>query len=76
MGDTNGNIPCGDPIGWHNRLSPIVSKLEFLSRLAPVLDTNEAYGECILLINDMVGDYTAQLRRALDALVANGEGRS
>jgi hypothetical protein len=76
MGDTNGSIPCGDPIGWHNSLSPIVSKLEFLTRLAPILDTDQAYGECVLLIHDMVGDYVGQLRRSLDALVESGEGQS
>jgi hypothetical protein len=61
-----------DRIAVHNELSPIISKLEFLSRLAPILDTQAEYGACILLINDMMGDYVGQLRRSLDA-IAEGE---
>jgi hypothetical protein len=59
-------------IAVHNELSPIITKLELLTRLAPVLDSDRDYLECLGTINDMVGDYVGQLRRSLDALV---EGR-
>ncbi len=69
MHDTNGSIA---PHALNSSLRPLVSKLEFLSRLAPILETDEEYGEAVLLINEMVRDYAGQLRRALDGLVING----
>jgi hypothetical protein len=57
-----------DRIAAHNELSPIISKLEFLSRIAPMLDNQQEYFATLGLINGMMGDYVDQLRRALDAM--------
>jgi hypothetical protein len=64
-------MPC-DLIAVHNALSPTISKLELLSRLSPMLDTDREYAQCLGTIIDMMGDYVDQLRRTLDALVEAG----
>jgi hypothetical protein len=57
-----------DLIDIHNALSPTISKLEFLSRLAPILDNQQEYYATLGLILDMQADYIHQLRRTLDDL--------
>lgn len=63
-----------DRIAVHNELSPIITKLELLTRLAPVLDSDRDYLECLGTINDMVADYVGQLRRTLDAIAEGDRG--
>jgi hypothetical protein len=63
-----------DRVAVHNELSPIISKIELLTRLAPVLDNDRDYLECLHTINDMVSDYVGELRRALDAIAEGGRG--
>jgi hypothetical protein len=57
----------------HDTLHPFVAKLQLLSRLAPLLDSDAEYHETMMLVHDMQGDYIHQLRRALDGL-CGGEG--
>jgi hypothetical protein len=64
-----------DRIDVHNLLSPIVEKLELLSRLAPVLDTEREFAHALSTILSIIQDYVQLLRRELDALVNCGEGR-
>jgi hypothetical protein len=64
MHDTD--ISYDDSLGWHHRFNLIVSKLEFVARLNPDPDTQGAYVEYLWLINGIMGDYIAQLRRCLD----------
>jgi hypothetical protein len=56
-----------DPMELHNAISPIITKLELLSRLSPMLDSDKEYAQCLVTIIDMMGDYIGQLRRTLDA---------
>jgi hypothetical protein len=58
-----------DLLEVHNTLSPIVTKLELLSRLSPMLDTDREYAQALAILNEIMGDYVAALRQALDALV-------
>lgn len=58
-----------DLVEVHNTLSPIVTKLELLSRLSPMLDTDREYAQALAILNEIMGDYVAALRQALDALV-------
>jgi hypothetical protein len=58
-----------DLLEVHNTLSPIVTKLELLSRLSPMLDTGREYAQALAILNEIMGDYVAALRQALDALV-------
>jgi hypothetical protein len=58
-----------DLLEVHNTLSPIVTKLELLSRLSPMLDTDRGYAQALAILNEIMGDYVAALRQALDALV-------
>ena len=58
-----------DLLEVHNTLSPIVTKLELLSRLSPMLDTDREYTQALAILNEIMGDYVAALRQALDALV-------
>jgi hypothetical protein len=58
-----------DRIEIHNALSPIVTKLELLVQLPPIMDTAGRYCACSSVILDMVGDYVKELRRTLDAFV-------
>jgi hypothetical protein len=52
----------------HNTLHPFVAKLELLSRLSPLLDTDAEYHSIMLLIGDMQSDYIHGLSRTLDDL--------
>jgi hypothetical protein len=61
-----------DPVSVHNALSPTITKLELLSRLSPLLDTDREYAECLGTIIDMMSDYIVRLRHTLDALVCAG----
>jgi hypothetical protein len=61
-----------DRIAVHNELSPIISKIELLTSLAPVLDDDRDLIQCLHTINDMVADYARELRRTLDA-IAEGD---
>jgi hypothetical protein len=63
-----------DRIAVHNELSPIISKLELLTKLAPVLDSDRDLLQCLHTINDMVSDYVGELRRALDAIAEGDRG--
>jgi hypothetical protein len=66
-----------DLVAVHNTLSPIVTKLELLSRLSPMLDTDREYAQALAILNAIMGDYVSALRQALDALVTtHGEGQS
>jgi hypothetical protein len=58
-----------DLIEVHNTLSPIVSKLELLSRLSPMLDSDREYAQALAILNEIMADYIDALRKALDALV-------
>jgi hypothetical protein len=62
-----------DPIAIHHALSPTITKLELLSRLSPLLDTDREYAECLGTIIAMMGDYIVQLRHTLDAVVRAGD---
>jgi hypothetical protein len=57
-----------DLIEVHNTLSPIVTKLELLSRLSPMIDTDREYAQALAVLNEIMADYVAALRQALDAL--------
>ena len=57
-----------DPIRLHNELSPIVEKLELLSRLSPVLETDQEFARTMTIVMQIISDYVAQLRRTLEAL--------
>jgi hypothetical protein len=59
----------------HNALSPIVTKLELLSRLSPMLDTDRERAQALAILNEIMGDYVRALRQALDALVEEGDRR-
>jgi hypothetical protein len=63
-----------DPIAIHTALSPIITKLELLSRLSPMLDTDREYAQALAVLNAIMGDYVMALRQALDALVETREG--
>ena len=58
-----------DLLEVHNTLSPIVTKLELLSRLCPMLDMDREYTQALAILNEIMGDYVAALRQALDALM-------
>jgi hypothetical protein len=62
-----------DPVDIHNLLSPHLSRIELLSRLSPVLGSEQETVETLVLVLEMVGDYARALRQALDNL-AEGRG--
>jgi hypothetical protein len=64
-----------DPSSWHNELSPIVEKLELLSRLSPVLETDQEFAHTMTIVMQIISDYVAQLRRTLEALVRAGDSQ-
>jgi hypothetical protein len=64
-----------DPVAVHNTLNPIVTKLELLSRLSPMLDTDRERAQALAILNEIMGDYVRALRQALDALVEEGDRR-
>jgi hypothetical protein len=64
-----------DPISWHNELSPIVEKSELLSRLSPVLETDQEFARTMTIVMQIISDYVAQLRRTLEALVRAGDSQ-
>lgn len=54
-------MPC-DRTDAHNALSPIVTKLELLSRLSPMLDTDRERAQALAILNEIMGDYVRALR--------------
>jgi hypothetical protein len=64
-----------DPIRLHNELSPIVEKLELLSRLSPVLETDQEFARTMTVVMQIISDYVAQLRRTLEALARAGDSQ-
>jgi hypothetical protein len=46
-----------------------ITKLELLSRLSPMLDTDREYAQALAILNEIMGDYVRALREALDTLV-------
>lgn len=64
-----------DPIRLHNELSPIVEKLELLSRLSPVLETDQEFARTMTIVMQIISDYVAQLRRTLEALGRAGDSQ-
>jgi hypothetical protein len=64
-----------DPVNWHNELSPLLEKLEFLVALDPVLDSDRAQARALSILLGIIGDYVGQLRRALDARMSAGESQ-
>jgi hypothetical protein len=65
-----------DRIDVFNLLYPIVEKLELLSQIRMVLETDAEYVQRLSTLLAVIGDYTQLLKRELDALVNCGEGRS
>jgi hypothetical protein len=57
---------------WHGELSPIVEKLEVLTRLSPLLETDAEYAMTLAVIADITHDYVCKLRRTLEALAEGG----
>jgi hypothetical protein len=58
-----------DPIEVHSKLNRPLSKLELLSRLSPLLDSDREYAQCLSLIIDMMADYIGQVRAVVDGFV-------
>lgn len=53
----------------HNALSPIIAKIEFLTCLSPMLETDREYSQALVILNEIIGDYVRSLREVLDDLV-------
>jgi hypothetical protein len=52
----------------YHRLSPILERLEVLTRLAPVSDSDEETAWTLSILLSITGDYVAQVRRVLNEL--------
>jgi hypothetical protein len=59
-----------DPVTWHNTLSPLLEKLEFLVALVPMLESDQAQARALSVLLSIVGDYVAQLRHTVDTLMS------
>jgi hypothetical protein len=53
---------------WYPRLNGPVEKIEVLSRLAPVLESDEQQAYTLAVLLEVVADYTSQIRRVLNEL--------
>jgi hypothetical protein len=63
-----------DPIEVHNALSPTLTKLELLSRLSPLLDTEREYAQVLNTIISMMADYIHEMRTLVDGFVQTETG--
>jgi hypothetical protein len=53
---------------YYRRLSPILERLEVLTCLAPVSDSDEQTAWTLSVLLSIAGDYVAQARRVLNDL--------
>ena len=58
----------------YHAVSPIVDKIDVLSRLAPVLESDEELAWVLSTLLLIIGDYTQQLRRVLNDLATANPG--
>jgi hypothetical protein len=58
-----------DPVHWHNRLSPILEKLETVLSLQLCIEKDEQMALTLSILFDIASDYAGMLRRALTTLV-------
>jgi hypothetical protein len=61
-----------DPVDVSNMLNPTIEKLEVVTALSPVLDSNIQQMHTMSVLLDIANDYVRELRRRLDQLVAQG----
>jgi hypothetical protein len=64
-----------DSVALHDELAPIVEKLELLTRLSPVLETDQEFARTMTIVMQIISDYVAQLRRTLEALGRAGDSQ-
>jgi hypothetical protein len=63
-----------DNADWYHAVSPFVEKIDVLSRLAPVLESDEELAWVLSTLLLIIGDYTGQLRRVLNELATASPG--
>lgn len=58
------------------RLRPLVERIETLSRLSPMLESDTEYARVLSVLMDIIHDYATRLREELNTLAqAGGEGQ-
>jgi hypothetical protein len=63
-----------DPIEVYTALNPTLTKLELLSRLSPMLNTDREYAQALDTIIAMMGDYIHEMRTLVDGFVQTETG--
>jgi hypothetical protein len=63
---------CTDFVDAYNVLSPVLSKIELLCRLSPLLDSDREYSQTLVQLLEITSDYAQVLRRTLDDLATKG----
>jgi hypothetical protein len=54
--------PIHDPQRWYAHLSRLTEKLETLSRLSPMLESDQETALTLSILLDIIGDYVTELR--------------
>jgi hypothetical protein len=63
-------MPC-NPVQYQ-RLNLIIEKLEILTRLAPVLESDDEMSYTLAVLHEITGDYVTQLRFCVNQLAEPG----